>query len=68
LGVETWALIPFIPDWRWFLDRQDSPWYPGMRLFRLVEPDNWAEAIERVRAALEERAACRCRNESSGAV
>src|SRR6202012_5360787 len=33
-GCPTWVLLPHLPDWRWLLDREDSPWYPGMRLFR----------------------------------
>ena len=34
LGVPVWVVLPFVPDWRWLLDRSDSPWYPTMRLFR----------------------------------
>ena len=34
LGVPVWLALPFVPDWRWLLDRGDSPWYPTMRLFR----------------------------------
>jgi len=34
LGVPVWVLLPFAPDWRWLLEREDSPWYPTMRLFR----------------------------------
>lgn len=41
MGVPTWVLIPFVPDWRWLLGRQDSPWYPTMRLFRQSEPGDW---------------------------
>lgn len=41
MGVPTWVLIPFVPDWRWLLGRQDSPWYPVMRLFRQSEPGDW---------------------------
>ncbi len=37
MGKETWVLLPFAPDWRWMLDRDDSPWYPTMRLFRQKE-------------------------------
>jgi len=34
LGRPVWLLLPRVPDWRWMLDRDDSPWYPSMRLFR----------------------------------
>jgi tetratricopeptide (TPR) repeat protein len=50
LGRPTWLLVPFAPDWRWQLDRVDSPWYPTMRLFRQPAPGDWASVIERVRA------------------
>jgi len=45
LGVNTWTLLPFAPDWRWMLDRSDSPWYPTMRLFRQREEGNWDGVI-----------------------
>ena len=38
LGRPTWILVPFWPDWRWMLDRDDSPWYPTVRLFRQTAP------------------------------
>jgi hypothetical protein len=41
LAAPAWAAIPFAPDWRWLLDRTDSPWYPSMRLFRQSQPGNW---------------------------
>jgi tetratricopeptide (TPR) repeat protein len=52
LGVPVWVLLPFAPDWRWLLDREDSPWYPTMRLFRQRRPGDWDSVIERVRRAL----------------
>jgi hypothetical protein len=52
LGVPTWTLLPTDADWRWMEDRDDSPWYPAMRLFRQQRPGDWADVIERVRAAL----------------
>ncbi len=57
LGREAWVLLPFAPDWRWLRDRDDSPWYPGLRLFRQATPGDWAGVFERVREALTERTA-----------
>lgn len=44
----VWRLLPFVPDWRWMLDREDSPWYPSMRLFRQSSLDNWQSVITRI--------------------
>ena len=52
LGKPIWTLITFVPDWRWMLEREDSPWYPTMRLFRQAKPLEWEPVIERVRAEL----------------
>jgi len=52
LGLPVWVLIPFIPDWRWLLERDDSPWYPTMRLFRQEGPGDWESVVLRVREAL----------------
>ena len=52
LAVPTWTLLPFDSDWRWLLDRHDSPWYPTMRLFRQREEGNWTEVIDNVAAHL----------------
>lgn len=52
LAKPVWTLIPFAPDWRWMLDREDSPWYPTMRLFRQPRPGDWTSVIERVSAQL----------------
>lgn len=52
LGRPVWTLLSFIPDWRWLLDRDDTPWYPSMRLFRQQQPGDWDGVIERVREAL----------------
>ena len=54
LGRPVWTLLPFAPDWRWMLKREDSPWYPSMRLFRQATAGNWSEVIERVGVALGE--------------
>ena len=53
LGVPVWLALPFSPDWRWLLEREDSPWYPGMRLFRQTQPGNWAEVFARMAAELQ---------------
>lgn len=52
LGIPTWLMLPFAPDWRWMLGRADSPWYPSMRLFRQPRPGDWPTVIETVRKAL----------------
>lgn len=52
MGKRVWLLLPFAPDWRWMLDRPDSPWYPTMRLFRQDRPGDWAGVIRRVAAEL----------------
>jgi tetratricopeptide (TPR) repeat protein len=52
LGRPVWTLLPASADWRWLLDREDSPWYPTMRLFRQTRLGDWAGVMERVRDAL----------------
>jgi len=52
LGVPVWVSLPLPPDWRWLLERSDSPWYPTMRLFRQRRPGDWAEVFERIAAEL----------------
>jgi len=52
LGVPVWTLLEFAPDWRWQLDRADSPWYPSMRLYRQTNHGDWPQVLERVRADL----------------
>jgi tetratricopeptide (TPR) repeat protein len=52
LARPTWTLLPFLADWRWFLNRADSPWYPTMRLFRQPMPGDWKTPIEQVIRAL----------------
>jgi len=52
LGKPVWLLLPLGPDWRWLLEREDSPWYPTMRLFRQSEYRDWPAVVRRVAAAL----------------
>jgi len=54
VGARTWLCLPFVPDWRWLLGREDSPWYPTLRLFRQPAAGNWPAVFERVEAALRE--------------
>ena len=53
LGCPTWLVLKRTPDWRWLMEREDSPWYPTMRLFRQNRPGDWSEAFARMRAELE---------------
>jgi tetratricopeptide (TPR) repeat protein len=50
LGVPTWVALKQTPDWRWLLDRQDSPWYPSMRLYRQKRANNWDDEFEDIQA------------------
>jgi hypothetical protein len=52
LGVPVWLLLDFDCDWRWLLEREDSPWYPTMKLFRQTRAGDWAAPIRRIKAAL----------------
>jgi Flp pilus assembly protein TadD len=52
MGKPTWVLLPFVPDWRWLLDRGDSPWYPSIRLFRQSRPGDWNGPVAQVVDAL----------------
>ncbi len=48
LGRPVWTLLSFVPEWRWMLAREDSPWYPSMRLFRQPARGDWRSVLERV--------------------
>jgi len=52
LGKQTWVLLPFHPDWRWLLDRDDSPWYPSVKLYRQPSIGDWDTALANVKADL----------------
>jgi hypothetical protein len=55
LGRPVWTMLAFAPDWRWMLGREDTPWYPTMRLFRQRSVGDWADVVARVRSALATR-------------
>jgi tetratricopeptide (TPR) repeat protein len=59
LGRPTWVLLPFVPDYRWLLGREDSPWYPTLRLFRQSERGNWSPVLDRVGCELAGRISAR---------
>lgn len=52
LGKPAWVLLPYVPDWRWLLEREDTPWYPTLRLFRQPASGDWANVLERVAVEL----------------
>jgi len=52
LGRPTWIFLPYRPDWRWLLGRDDSPWYPTVRLFRQSETREYGSVLDRVRTEL----------------
>ncbi len=57
LGAPVWVALPLSPDWRWFLDREDSPWYPTMRLFRQGSLGDWPDVFRRIAGSLSPLAA-----------
>jgi len=59
LGVSTYLLLPNSPDWRWLLDRDDTPWYPGMRLFRQARAGVWDDALASVAESVRSLSAAR---------
>ena len=52
LGKPVWTLLPFTPDWRWMLNRSDSPWYPSMTLFRQREIGDWDSVFQQIKLEL----------------
>jgi hypothetical protein len=65
LGVPVWTLLHFDADWRWLEHRDDSPWYPSMRLFRQPFPGDWEAVLRAVREQLSQRQWLRHRPQSS---
>jgi tetratricopeptide (TPR) repeat protein len=57
LGRPVWMVVPYWADWRWMVDRADSPWYPTMRIFRQPRPGAWTPVFAEVAAALRQRVA-----------
>jgi tetratricopeptide (TPR) repeat protein len=55
LGIPTWLLLCYTPDWRWFLDREDTPWYPSVRLFRQPSIGDWSGVMTAVEIALKNK-------------
>ena len=55
MGKPVWTLVSFPPAWQWMLDREDSPWYPTMRLFRQRSRGDWGPVVERVAGELNRR-------------
>ena len=49
MGKETWIILPYVPDWRWLLDRADSPWYPSMKLYRQPAIGDWNSVLDKVK-------------------
>ena len=58
LGKPVFLLLPYSPDWRWLLDRADSPWYPSMQIFRQPAPGEWGPVIAAVKEAIASRWPC----------
>jgi ADP-heptose:LPS heptosyltransferase len=52
ISKKTWVLIPNVPDWRWLLDRDDSPWYPSIKIYRQPSLGDWDSVVKRVRQDL----------------
>ncbi|MGH6720033.1 MAG: tetratricopeptide repeat protein, partial [Alphaproteobacteria bacterium] len=54
LGHEVWLALARVPDWRWLLEGDDSPWYPTMRLFRQTNAGDWSGVVDRLEGMLAE--------------
>ena len=52
LGRPLWLLLPFVPDWRWMLNRSDSPWYPSATLYRQSTQGDWGSVLQSMRRDL----------------
>ena len=65
MGKETWIILPHAADWRWMIDRNDSPWYPTAKLYRQKKQDDWTNVIYEIRSTLSRRFSSSTRTESS---
>ena len=65
LGCPCRLMLPFAPDWRWMLDRSDSPWYPSLRLVRQPRPRAWSPVVEALASELEELARGKHRDDAA---
>lgn len=65
MGKPVWVMLPFATDWRWMLERRDSPWYPTMKFFRQPRPDDWDSVVKEIVAALHERRASASKGDES---
>ena len=52
LAVHVWIMLPYSPDWRWMIERNDSPWYPTARLFRQNKQRKWDDVVHHVNSEL----------------
>ncbi len=52
MGLPAWVMLPHSADWRWMMQRSDSPWYPSLRLFRQSEPGEWGPVMSQIRTSL----------------
>ena len=52
MGKNVWVLLPYLPDFRWMLDRKDSPWYPSAKLYRQNMKNNWHDVLEELKIDL----------------
>jgi tetratricopeptide (TPR) repeat protein len=66
LGVPVWVALPQVPDWRWLLERDDSPWYPTMRLFRQEHRGEWGPVFQRITQAVRQRVAAESQASARG--
>ena len=53
LGCQTWVALKYIPDWRWMLERKDSPWYSSITLYRQKQKDNWTHVFNKIQMDLQ---------------
>lgn len=57
MGIPTWIMLPFMPDWRWGVGRENTPWYDSVRLFRQPRPGDWTSVVTAIAAALKTQGA-----------